>query len=236
TLLIFNNEKGFSPENIESICSVGKSTKKDNRSSGYIGEKGIGFKSVFLLTVHPYIFSNGYRIRFSEKPCPDCDIGYIVPEWVEEKPTIDDIKKIYGGAAGSLPTTTLILPLKPDKVNPVKQQLSSIDPEVMLEDNEDPKLNIENAVSVSSEINFCTRKNMNAESYTLHLSAEENGKSENGCSYYMWKQKFPVRLENVVERRRNVQEWTVTLAFPNQERLHRGKSLPGIYAFLPTEM
>jgi len=40
TLLIFNNEKGFSPENVDSICSVGKSTKKGNRSSGYIGEKG----------------------------------------------------------------------------------------------------------------------------------------------------------------------------------------------------
>jgi hypothetical protein len=41
TLLIFNNEKGFSRQNIESICSVGRSTKKGNRSSGYIGEKGI---------------------------------------------------------------------------------------------------------------------------------------------------------------------------------------------------
>lgn len=200
-----------------------------------------------MLTAYPYIFSNGYQIRFSEKPCQHCDIGYIVPEWVEEKPTLDDIKQIYGGAAGSLPTTTLILPLKPDKVNPVKQQLSNIHPEVMLflskirhlsvrEDNEDSKLNTVNAVSISSEINFCTRKNMNAESYTLHLSAEENGHSGKECSYYMWKQKFPVRLENVVERRMDVEEWTVTLAFPNQERLHRGRSLPGVYAFLPTEM
>lgn len=40
TLLIFNNEKGFSPRNIESVCSVGRSTKKGSRSSGYIGEKG----------------------------------------------------------------------------------------------------------------------------------------------------------------------------------------------------
>lgn len=40
TLLIFNNEKGFSPKNIESICSVGRSTKKNNRKRGYIGEKG----------------------------------------------------------------------------------------------------------------------------------------------------------------------------------------------------
>ncbi|RDX63856.1 hypothetical protein CR513_57656, partial [Mucuna pruriens] len=247
TLLIFNNEKGFSPKNIESICSVGQSTKKGKRSSGYIGEKGIGFKSVFLVSSQPYIFSNGYQISLNEKPCPHCGLGYIVPEWVKEKPTLQDIKKIYGVGADSLPTTTIVLPLKPDKVNPVKQQLSDIHPEVLLfllkirhlsvrEDNEDPKLNTTNAISISSEINFVTRKNMNAESYTLHLSAEENGGSEKECSYYMWKQKFPVRLENVVERRMGVEDWVVTLAFPNQERLHRGKSSPGVYAFLPTEM
>jgi hypothetical protein len=40
TLLIFNNEKGFSSKNIDSICSVGRSTKKGYRKSGYIGEKG----------------------------------------------------------------------------------------------------------------------------------------------------------------------------------------------------
>lgn len=40
TLLVFNNEKGFSPKNIESICSVGRSTKKGFRKRGYIGEKG----------------------------------------------------------------------------------------------------------------------------------------------------------------------------------------------------
>ncbi|KAK2406054.1 ATP/DNA binding protein [Trifolium repens] len=245
TLLIFNNEKGFSPKNIESICSVGRSTKKGNRSSGYIGEKGIGFKSVFLVTAQPYIFSNGYQIRFDEKPCPHCSLGYIVPEWIEEKPTLLDIKKIYG--KDSLPTTTIVLPLKPDKVKPVKEQLSSVHPEVLLfltkirhlsvrEVNENAKQNTVTAVSISSEINFVTRKNMNAESYTLHLSAEENSDAEKECSYYMWKQKFPVRSENVVERRTDVEEWVVTLAFPNQERLHRGKSSPGVYAFLPTEM
>ncbi|XP_061338867.1 uncharacterized protein LOC133285633 [Gastrolobium bilobum] len=246
TLLIFNNEKGFSPRNIESICSVGRSTKKGNRISGYIGEKGIGFKSVFLITARPYIFSNGYHIRFNEEPCPHCGLGYIVPEWVEENPTLQDIKQIYR-AGDTLPTTTFVLPLKPDKVKPVKQQLSSIHPEVLLflskikrlsvrENNEDSRLNTISAVAISSEINFVTRKNINAESYTLRLSEEENCDSEKECSYYMWKQKFPVRQENRVERRMDVEEWVVTLAFPNQERLQGGKSLPGVYAFLPTEM
>ncbi|XP_028766278.1 uncharacterized protein LOC114724136 [Neltuma alba] len=246
TLLILNNEKGFSPENIRSICSVGRSTKKGNRRSGYIGEKGIGFKSVFLITATPYIFSNGYQIRFNEGPCPHCGLGYIVPEWVEENPTLEDIEQICGGGA-SLPTTVIVLPLKPDKVGPVKQQLSIIHPEILLflskikqlsvkEDNDDPRLNTVTAIAISSEIDFMTRKNMNAESYILRLSAEENEDSEKECMYHMWRQRFPVRPENRVERRMDVEEWVVTLAFPNQERLNRGRSSPGIYAFLPTEM
>ncbi|KAJ9676550.1 hypothetical protein PVL29_021858 [Vitis rotundifolia] len=247
TLLIFNNEKGFSAKNIESICSVGRSTKKGNRKRGYIGEKGIGFKSVFLITAQPYIFSNGYQIRFNEEPCPHSNLGYIVPEWVEQNPSLADIKQIYGSHA-VLPTTTIILPLKPDKIKPVKEQLSSIQPEVLLflskikqfsvkEDNEDPRLNTVNAISISSEINFVTRKNIDADSYTLHLSADETSDvTEKECSYYMWRQKFPVRQENQVERRLEVEEWVITLAFPLGQRLNRGMSSPGVYAFLPTEM
>ncbi|KAG5230379.1 DNA binding protein [Salix suchowensis] len=81
TLLMFNNEKGFSAKNIESICNVGNSTKKGNRKLGYIGEK-----ERFLIAAQPYIFSNGYQIRFNEKPCPHCNLGYIVPEWVGDNP------------------------------------------------------------------------------------------------------------------------------------------------------
>ncbi|XP_025013815.2 uncharacterized protein LOC107261958 [Ricinus communis] len=247
TLLIFNNEMGFTPKNIDSICSVGNSTKKGNRKRGYIGEKGIGFKSVFLVSAQPCIFSNGYQIRFSEKPSPDCKLGYIVPEWVEDSPSLSDIKQIYGSRC-SLPTTTIVLPLKPDKMGPVKQQLSSIHPEVLLflskikclsvrEDNEDPRLNTVSAIAITKETNFVTRKNIDAESYTLHLSAEENGDSSRAeCSYHIWRQKFPVRQENRVERRMDVEDWLVSLAFPNAERLHRGTSSPGVYAFLPTEM
>ncbi|KAM4107744.1 hypothetical protein ACJW30_04G168300 [Castanea mollissima] len=247
TLLIFNNEKGFSSKNIDSICSVGRSTKKGNRKRGYIGEKGIGFKSVFLVSSQPYIFSNGYQIRFNEEPCPHCNLGYIVPEWVEENPTLSDIKKIYGSGT-TLPTTTIVLPLKFDKVKPVKQQLSNVHPEVLLflskikrlsvrEHNNDPRLNTVSAIAITSETELVVRKNIDAESYTIHLSADEKGKEFEGeCRYFMWRQKFPVRQENKVERRMEVEELVITLAFPFEERLHREMSSPGIYAFLPTEM
>nr|XP_040245866.2 uncharacterized protein LOC109784829 [Aegilops tauschii subsp. strangulata] len=246
TLLIFNNEKGFSPSNIQSICGVGKSTKKGNRDKGYIGEKGIGFKSVFLISSQPHIFSNGYQIKFNEKPCPECNIGYIVPESVESRPSLSDIKQIYGSTR-VLPTTCIVLPLKDEKVTAVKQQLSSLHPEMLLflskirrlsvrEDNGNARGSTVSEISISSEKNFEVRKNMHAESYTVFLSAQEN-ESEAECGYHMWRQRFPVKAENRVDKRTEIDEWVITLAFPLKERLSRGKQLsPGVYAFLPTKM
>ncbi|KAM1910771.1 hypothetical protein ACFX13_039367 [Malus domestica] len=162
--------------------------------------------------------SNGYQIRFSEEPCVHCNVGYIVPEWA-------------------------------DKVEAVKQQLSSMHPEILLflsrikrlsvrEDNVDPRHNTVSAIAISSETNFVTRKNIDAESYTLHLSAKENGyKFDAECGYYMWKQKFPVRRECRVDKINDVDEWMITLAFPIGEHFCRGTNTsPGVYAFLPTEM
>ena len=41
TLVMLNNEVGFSRANVESLCSIGRSTKKGKRDShSYIGEKG----------------------------------------------------------------------------------------------------------------------------------------------------------------------------------------------------
>ncbi|KAF5193307.1 ATP/DNA binding protein [Thalictrum thalictroides] len=162
-------------------------------------------------------------------------------------PALADIQKIYGSTE-SLPATTIVLPLKPDKEQVVKSQLSSIHPEVLLflskirrlsvrEDNTDPRLNTINAISISSETDFTSRKNVDAESYTLHLSAEEDcADNERECNYYMWRQKFPVSQGSRVERRMEIDDLVITLAFPNGSRLNRGMDSPGIYEFPPTEM
>ena len=92
---------------------------------------GIGFKSVFLVTTRPYIFSNGYQIRLSEEPDLHCGIGYIVPEWVNGRPTVSDIHRVYGSHK-VLPTTVIVLPLRPEKVQAVKKQLSGVHPELLL--------------------------------------------------------------------------------------------------------
>uniref|UniRef100_A0A0D9XZ92 Sacsin/Nov domain-containing protein n=1 Tax=Leersia perrieri TaxID=77586 RepID=A0A0D9XZ92_9ORYZ len=247
TLLVFNNERGFSAENIESICRIGKSTKKGNRHLGCIGEKGIGFKSVFLVSSQPHIFRNGYQIKFNEEPSEDCDIGYIVPKWVDEKPNIDDIQAVYGYSK-KLPTTTIILPLKSDKILAVKNELSSTHPEILLflskirqlsvrEVNDDPKASKISQISISSEVDYRTQKDINAESYTLHLAMQESKSGDKEeCTYYMWKQKFVVKPDCRDKKRMEVDKWVITLAFPHGQRLSRGARSPGVYAFLPTEM
>ncbi len=48
-LLVVNNETGFGPEHVNAICNVRTSTKANQKDQGYIGEKGVGFKSVFMV-------------------------------------------------------------------------------------------------------------------------------------------------------------------------------------------
>ncbi|CAM0878625.1 unnamed protein product [Alopecurus aequalis] len=212
-----------------------------NRDKGYIGEKGIGFKSVFLISSQPHIFSNGYQVKFDEKPCRECNVGYIVPTWVESRPNLSDIKQIYG-CSKNLPATCIVLPLKDEKVTTVKQQLSSLHPEMLLflskirrlsvrEDNCNPEGSTASEIAISSVKNYEARKSMHAESYTLHLSAQEN-ENEEECGYYMWRQKFPVKPENRVDKRTEIDEWAIVLAFPRDAP---AMSLPSMFHFLPTD-
>eukprot|EP00762_Andalucia_godoyi_P004619 ANDGO_05175.mRNA.1 hypothetical protein EMIHUDRAFT_250928 len=87
-LLVECNEIGFSKENVKAICNVGESSKLRQRDKfdsssdrkirriGFIGQKGIGFKSVFKVTSTPIIHSRNFHFMFDSK---DRSMGYIVP-------------------------------------------------------------------------------------------------------------------------------------------------------------
>nr|DAD27533.1 TPA_asm: hypothetical protein HUJ06_029001 [Nelumbo nucifera] len=213
TLLVFNNEKGFSRRDIESICSVGRSTKRGKRQEGFIGEKGQNSFNCL-----PYIFSNGYCIRFTEKPDPHCGIGYIVASWVDEKPTLDDLHKVYGSHK-VFPVTTVVLPLRSEEVNAVKKQLSSVHPELLLFLSKIKRLSVRehnevqsavdtiSAISISRETEFKTRRNINADSRIVFLSAKEG--------------------KNGAQKENDINEWVISLAFPLGERLKRGPTSIG---------
>ncbi|EPS73278.1 hypothetical protein M569_01478, partial [Genlisea aurea] len=74
-IILLNNEKGFSDCDVRSLCDIGNSAKR-NRKAGFIGKKGIGFKSVFRVTDSPEIHSNGFHIKFDTTNGP---IGFVLP-------------------------------------------------------------------------------------------------------------------------------------------------------------
>lgn len=82
-ITLLNNELGFGAANINAICDV-KASTKGKHARGYIGRKGIGFKSVFTVTNRPQIHSNGYHFEFClEEKEKGSSLGYIMPNWIE---------------------------------------------------------------------------------------------------------------------------------------------------------
>lgn len=63
-LLFETNETGFSDANVISICGAATSNKKfGDPAKKYIGQKGIGFKSVFMVATRVWIKSRYYSFR-----------------------------------------------------------------------------------------------------------------------------------------------------------------------------
>ncbi|KAI7102807.1 hypothetical protein KC340_g3670 [Hortaea werneckii] len=71
------NEVGFMPENVWALCRIGDSTKKvDGGAKGFIGEKGIGFKSAFKVADRVWVKSGALSFMFDK----DKRLGMIAPE------------------------------------------------------------------------------------------------------------------------------------------------------------
>lgn len=82
-LHIRSNQIGFSEDDVEAICAVGSSTKKNKTSTNSsIGEKGIGFKSVFRVADLVWLSSRGYHLKWDRNR----KFGVIAPEWWDDWP------------------------------------------------------------------------------------------------------------------------------------------------------
>lgn len=79
------NEDGFTEPDLTAICHVGESTKSNDY--GYIGAKGIGFKSVFVAATEVYIQSGNFSFKF-EHGKDDPGLGMVRPIWVDPKETL----------------------------------------------------------------------------------------------------------------------------------------------------
>ncbi|XP_051770945.1 uncharacterized protein wu:fj29h11 [Ctenopharyngodon idella] len=123
-ITILNNECGFEEKNIRAVCDVGRSTK-GKHTYGYIGQKGIGFKSVFKVTDCPEIHSNGFHIRFDKTSGP---MGYILPHWVERERALSPAAKEI---AEQRWTTRIHLPLRSENYQ-TKNLFHDVHPSLLL--------------------------------------------------------------------------------------------------------
>ncbi|TSK14591.1 Sacsin [Bagarius yarrelli] len=123
-ITILNNEFGFEEKNVRAICDVGKSTK-GKHTCGYIGQKGIGFKSVFKVTDCPEIHSNDFHIQFDKASGP---MGYILPHWVEEERHVPLVAKEIAEKSW---TTKIFLPLRSESYQ-TKNLFHDVHPSLLL--------------------------------------------------------------------------------------------------------
>lgn len=68
-IIVDCNENSSTLANLRTICDVGKSSKNTGQEGQrYIGEKGIGFKSVFMAAWKIHINSGYFPLHFESRP------------------------------------------------------------------------------------------------------------------------------------------------------------------------
>ena len=215
-LIIQNNETGFNRENVNAICAVGETTKK--KEHGYIGEKGIGFKSVFRVTNNPHIFSNGYYFSLPELD-KETNLGYIVPQWICKPP--DNI---------NFSDTNIILPLTKDNFGykKIEEMLQDVEPEVILFLSKLQEIRIE----TDSGDNLTILKDNSA---VPEVEITVKGKKQgdpffNSENFLVCTERFDKPSNISHEKREGLEKRDVSVAFPLDQN---SKAAGKIFAYLP---
>lgn len=211
-LVLSNNEVGFNEENIGAICKVGASSKAKDKQH-HIGEKGIGFKSVFSVSDAPEIHSNGYHFRF-DRTDPKNLLGYVVPTWCED-------------AAEVCPNgTTIVLPASP-KYRFDASTLADLDARVLLFLNKLRQLTL---IQQEGSRSYRRMDHKGVSHLTTATTSPEGAVSEDHLRYVRVTKSFDMTGDFVDEKRPKVETSTVVLAFP-VESSGEARLEPSSYVF-----
>jgi hypothetical protein len=208
-LLVQNNETGFEEAHVRALCSIGQSSKK--KLAGCIGEKGIGFKSVFRISDEPHIVSNGYSFRFHRSD-PETGLGFVVPEWVDE--IAESIDRSV---------TNIVLPLRDDLSEEVFQG-EWFGPTLLL------FLKRLKTIEYADEVEgtgWCYRRVDDGETVELHSGREVQ-------RWKMARSVAAVPSDLREEKREGIKRSEVVLAFPlDREGQADGSREREVHAYLP---
>ena len=144
TCIIFsNNEIGFTVKDINSICGLSNSQKQFNT---HIGNKGIGFKSVFLCTNNPIVVSKpSWKFQFHLNE--NDNLSFITPLNISDGENLPEKLESYMNGHKNL-TTFIYLPFKDVYEDEYFERLlSSIDENILLFTKKIEKLVIEDKIN-----------------------------------------------------------------------------------------
>jgi hypothetical protein len=217
------NEVGFEKENVEALCRIGDSTKKArDRTKGYIGEKGIGFKSVFKVADVVHISSKNYCFRLDRKGV----LGMITP-------VIETFPEILKD--NTVPRTRILLDLRgKSEFQNISDELRKLEPQILIflrkmcqmcictPDRE----SVFSVEKVSEDGDFDGRETVTLEDFSLL------GLGDTTTKYLIMR-----RIETSLppeERRANVEETEIVLAFPVDKSMRPLlQQSQQTYAYLP---
>lgn len=213
-LEITNNEMGFAAENVRALCDVGNSTKA--KRDGFIGEKGIGFKSVFAISDRPEIHSNDFHFRF-DTTAGDL-LGYVVPIWLAH----------YERQPG----TRIVLPAKLNGAF-TPSTLSELSAQLLLFLRKLRRLEVRNAISQSALV----AERMD-QGHRLTLTSTDhslsNGAQKHTVATYLSVEHIVPTGDLHEQKRPDIQETQIILAFPlSEDGTARANSTHPVFAYLP---
>eukprot|EP00035_Acanthoeca_spectabilis_P014531 m.279483 g.279483 ORF g.279483 m.279483 type:complete len:3125 (-) comp16159_c3_seq1:116-9490(-) len=169
-LIVSNNERGFLPKDVLSIASIASSSKQGGK---FIGQKGLGFKSVFSVTAEPHVTSGPFCFSFGGRGAANAIDKYITPK------TLDLAAVRARFPCGmELLKTTLYLPLKPTVPEDFHSQLVAdvIDPLVLTTSNKLKDLSVSRvAKGVEEQITFrCDPCDLDTDAAALTAAARQS--------------------------------------------------------------
>lgn len=211
-LVLTNNEIGFSEVNIGAICKVGASSKAKDKQN-HIGEKGIGFKSVFSVSDAPEIHSNGYHFRF-DRTDPKNLLGYVIPTWCEV------------AAEARHGMTTIVLPAS-TKYRFDAATLLDLDARVLLFLNQLRQLTL---IEVGGSRSYKRSDHKGVSHLTTTASGLDGVASEDRHRYVRVSKAFEMTGDFADEKRPDVESSSVVLAFP-VESSGEARLEPSSYVF-----
>lgn len=217
------NEVGFDKANVEALCRIGASTKKKKeRTKGYIGEKGIGFKSIFKVADTVRISSIGYAFKFDRRGM----LGMIVPI-IEDFPP-EHLK---------VGQTQMVLEIKGNaELKDIHIELEKLEPQILIFLRKICKLVIYTPLLGKRQFDI-RRINQDGDfdgKETAILTRICSKASENTHHRYIIVRRIETALEKN-DRRENVMETETVLAFQIDDKMRPVLHGQHTYAYLPID-